>query len=98
MHQHQVFPLRCFYTTQLLQDTGQRCLNPTALPTSIPTSPPSASSTPNPTSPPSVSPACQDAESFIHNGKVRDCNWVIAGGRCKGFKHLCPVSCNNCVV
>ncbi|KAL7547009.1 hypothetical protein ACHAWF_010331 [Thalassiosira exigua] len=83
---------------------------PTSNPTKAPiTSPPTASPiTPSPTNAPTTrltqSPvtsaptaSCEDEESFENDrGKVKDCAWVIAGGRCRGFAHLCPVSCGEC--
>jgi len=75
--------------------------SPTIGPSHPPTPDPTNSSpppTPNPTGPPTISSGCEDVASFRHNGKTRTCQWVIDQDRCRGFAHLCPVSCNACVV
>jgi len=66
----------------------------TSSPTPIPTSTPPPS--PSPTL--ATSSNCVDETSFLHKGKMRDCNWVMDAtpNRCKNFSIQCPVSCDAC--
>ena len=75
-------------------------------PTNAQTSSPTQASVPSSPSPtgtvataqPNAGFTCEDSQTGIvdNNGNPRDCAWVIAGGRCKGFGHLCPLSCDAC--
>ena len=79
---------------------------PTQLPTpfQVPTAPPTTSPTQLPTPLPTQLPtttipaadSCVDVDSLIHNGKTKDCEWVIINQRCQPYAHLCPVSCDQC--
>lgn len=75
--------------------TNTRTTQPTPAP--IPTSP-SPTNTVT-TAQPNADFFCNDAITGIidKNGNTRDCAWVIAGDHCKGFGHLCPVSCDACL-
>ena len=54
--------------------------------------------TPAPVSSPSQDPSCEDADSFQHKNKTRDCSWVAkkSKNRCRKFSEHCPVTCNTC--
>eukprot|EP00557_Chaetoceros_sp_GSL56_P002202 CAMPEP_0176500276 /NCGR_PEP_ID=MMETSP0200_2-20121128/13434_1 /TAXON_ID=947934 /ORGANISM="Chaetoceros sp., Strain GSL56" /LENGTH=640 /DNA_ID=CAMNT_0017898871 /DNA_START=1953 /DNA_END=3875 /DNA_ORIENTATION=+ len=42
--------------------------------------------------------SCYDLESFIHNGRVRDCDWAVQRQKCGKvkFDNFCPKTCGLC--
>ena len=70
------------------QGTAPPTTSPTQLPTPLPTQ--------LPTTTIPAADSCVDVDSLIHNGKTKDCEWVIINQRCQPYAHLCPVSCDQC--